>query len=87
MYIDLAPFLNPSPYVVPEDMSLTKVGRSFDYVLSETPISIIICWEFDLFRLGIQSFPATWVATSIRCSPSFPCDRLDHQKGFTDWGK
>lgn len=25
MYIDLAPFLNPSPYVVPEDMSLTKV--------------------------------------------------------------
>lgn len=27
MYIDLAPFLNPSPYVVPEDMSLTKVRR------------------------------------------------------------
>lgn len=25
MYINLAPFLNPSPYVVPEDMSLTKV--------------------------------------------------------------
>lgn len=25
MYIDIAPFLNPSPYVVPEDMSLTKV--------------------------------------------------------------
>ena len=25
MYIDLAPFLNPSPYIVPEDMSLTKV--------------------------------------------------------------
>lgn len=25
MYIDLGPFLNPSPYVVPEDMSLTKV--------------------------------------------------------------
>ncbi|KAD4179785.1 hypothetical protein E3N88_28376 [Mikania micrantha] len=24
MYIDLAPFVNPSPYVVPEDMSLTK---------------------------------------------------------------
>lgn len=29
MYIDLAPFLNPSPYVVPEDMSLTKVTFSF----------------------------------------------------------
>ena len=26
MYIDLAPFLNPSPYVVPEDMSVTKVS-------------------------------------------------------------
>ena len=29
MYIDLAPFLNPSPYIVPEDMSLTKVITSF----------------------------------------------------------
>jgi chloride channel 7 len=29
MYIDLAPFLNPSPYIVPEDMSLTKVIISF----------------------------------------------------------
>ncbi|XP_002517213.2 chloride channel protein CLC-d isoform X1 [Ricinus communis] len=29
MYIDLAPFLNPSPYVVPEDMSLTKVYNIF----------------------------------------------------------
>uniref|UniRef100_A0A2P2MKZ8 Chloride channel protein n=1 Tax=Rhizophora mucronata TaxID=61149 RepID=A0A2P2MKZ8_RHIMU len=25
MYIDLASFLNPSPYLVPEDMSLAKV--------------------------------------------------------------
>ncbi|KAK5794031.1 hypothetical protein PVK06_035222 [Gossypium arboreum] len=29
MYIDLAPFLNPSPYVVLEDMSLTKVYNIF----------------------------------------------------------
>ncbi|KAL5701852.1 hypothetical protein ACHQM5_027145 [Ranunculus cassubicifolius] len=29
MYIDLAPFLNPTPYVVPEDMSLTKVYNLF----------------------------------------------------------
>ncbi|KAH1074047.1 hypothetical protein J1N35_026375 [Gossypium stocksii] len=29
MYIDLEPFLNPSPYVVPEDMSLTKVYNIF----------------------------------------------------------
>ncbi|KAF6154241.1 hypothetical protein GIB67_036459 [Kingdonia uniflora] len=29
MYIDLAPYLNPSPYVVPEDMSLTKVYNLF----------------------------------------------------------
>ncbi|XP_022721869.1 chloride channel protein CLC-d-like isoform X2 [Durio zibethinus] len=29
MYIDLAPFSNPSPYVVPEDMSLTKVYNLF----------------------------------------------------------
>ncbi|XP_073137026.1 chloride channel protein CLC-d isoform X1 [Henckelia pumila] len=29
MYIDLAPFLNPSPYVVPEDTSLTKVYNLF----------------------------------------------------------
>lgn len=25
MYIDLQPFVNPTPYIVPEDMSLTKV--------------------------------------------------------------
>lgn len=31
MYIDLAPFLNPSPYVVPEDMSVTKVKVSFPF--------------------------------------------------------
>ncbi|GAB4851112.1 hypothetical protein Ancab_030406 [Ancistrocladus abbreviatus] len=29
MYIDLASFLNPSPYIVPEDMSLTKVYNLF----------------------------------------------------------
>ncbi|XP_068648033.1 chloride channel protein CLC-d isoform X2 [Aristolochia californica] len=29
MYIDLAPFLNPSPYVVPEDMSMAKVYNLF----------------------------------------------------------
>ncbi|XP_057958852.1 chloride channel protein CLC-d isoform X2 [Malania oleifera] len=29
MYIDLAPFMNPSPYIVPEDMSLTKVYNLF----------------------------------------------------------
>ncbi|KAB5537810.1 hypothetical protein DKX38_015343 [Salix brachista] len=29
MYIDLVPVLNPSPYVVPEDMSLTKVYNLF----------------------------------------------------------
>ena len=33
MYIDLAPFLNPSPYVVPEDMSLTKVSIRTSYIL------------------------------------------------------
>ncbi|XP_073006449.1 chloride channel protein CLC-d isoform X2 [Typha latifolia] len=29
MYLDLAPFLNPSPYIVPEDMSLAKVYNLF----------------------------------------------------------
>ncbi|KAL8171357.1 hypothetical protein V2J09_023161 [Rumex salicifolius] len=29
MYIDLAPFLNPSPYIVPEDMSLSKAYNLF----------------------------------------------------------
>ncbi|XP_057857526.2 chloride channel protein CLC-d [Cryptomeria japonica] len=29
MYIDLEPFVNPSPYIVPEDMSLTKVYNLF----------------------------------------------------------
>ncbi|KAL8162693.1 hypothetical protein V2J09_014182 [Rumex salicifolius] len=29
MYIDLAPFINPSPYIVPEDMSLTKAYNLF----------------------------------------------------------
>lgn len=27
LYLDLAPFLNPSPYIVPEDMSLAKVNE------------------------------------------------------------
>jgi hypothetical protein len=25
MFLDLQPFVNPTPYIVPEDMSLTKV--------------------------------------------------------------
>uniref|UniRef100_A0A0E0D4X6 Chloride channel protein n=1 Tax=Oryza meridionalis TaxID=40149 RepID=A0A0E0D4X6_9ORYZ len=29
LYLDLAPFLNPSPYIVPEDMSLAKVYNLF----------------------------------------------------------
>ncbi|MCO5562887.1 hypothetical protein L7F22_016523 [Adiantum nelumboides] len=29
LYIDLEPFVNPSPYIVPEDMSLTKVYNLF----------------------------------------------------------
>lgn len=29
MYLDLAPFLNPCPYIVPEDMSLSKVYNLF----------------------------------------------------------
>jgi len=29
MYLDLAPFLNPCPYIVPEDMSLSKVNMLF----------------------------------------------------------
>lgn len=29
MYLDLEPFVNPSPYIVPEDMSLTKVYNLF----------------------------------------------------------
>ncbi|KAJ7552546.1 hypothetical protein O6H91_06G059900 [Diphasiastrum complanatum] len=29
MYLDLKPFVNPSPYMVPEDMSLTKVYNLF----------------------------------------------------------
>ncbi|KAI8009746.1 Chloride channel protein CLC-d [Camellia lanceoleosa] len=29
MYIDLAPFVNPSPYIVSEDMSITKVYNLF----------------------------------------------------------
>lgn len=34
MYIDLAPFLNPSPYIVPEDMSLTKARISLQFKTS-----------------------------------------------------
>lgn len=29
LYLDLAPFLNPSPYIVPEDMSLAKVNEIY----------------------------------------------------------
>ncbi|XP_039137139.1 LOW QUALITY PROTEIN: chloride channel protein CLC-d [Dioscorea cayenensis subsp. rotundata] len=32
MYLDLTPFLNPSPYVVPEDMSLAKVYNLFRHL-------------------------------------------------------
>lgn len=46
MYIDLAPFLNPSPYVVPEDMSLTKVSFSF---LSQ--IIVFVCYSIQILYL------------------------------------
>lgn len=47
LYLDLAPFVNPSPYIVPEDMSLAKVNHAllFDYInyallLDHTSISL-----------------------------------------------
>ena len=33
LYLDLAPFLNPSPYIVPEDMSLAKVKPAFIWTI------------------------------------------------------
>jgi chloride channel 7 len=33
LYLDLAPFLNPSPYIVPEDMSLAKVDHAFVQII------------------------------------------------------
>ena len=37
LYLDLAPFLNPSPYVVPEDMSLAKVKLVFLWTIHSFP--------------------------------------------------
>jgi len=38
LYLDLAPFLNPSPYIVPEDMSLAKVNHAL--LLNYTSFSL-----------------------------------------------
>jgi chloride channel 7 len=38
LYLDLAPFLNPSPYIVPEDMSLAKVSHAL--LVDYTSISL-----------------------------------------------
>lgn len=38
MYIDLQPFVNPTPYIVPEDMSLTKVR----FVSYQTSIYLLV---------------------------------------------
>lgn len=67
MYIDLAPFLNPSPYVVPEDMSLTKVlvffpplliylFHSFVFIISSNKNCILFMVQvYNLFRqLGLR---------------------------------
>jgi chloride channel 7 len=35
MYLDLEPFVNPSPYIVPEDMSLTKVTILLNNLVSQ----------------------------------------------------
>jgi hypothetical protein len=40
MYIDLQPFVNLAPYMVPEDTSLTKV--SFCYILNSYRTSICL---------------------------------------------
>lgn len=63
MYIDLAPFLNPSPYVVPEDMSLTKVTNIshviftiFQLPLCHIMIVVVVMIQvYTLFRqLGLR---------------------------------
>ena len=90
MYIDLAPFLNPSPYVVPEDMSLTKVIFS---VLVLTDYHVCLLWYIFLVTyivfnvcdgIGLQSFPPTRIETHICCSSCISCYWCDHQKGSAD---
>lgn len=40
MYIDLQPFVNPTPYIVPEDMSLTKVIHLSIWTLCRKEITL-----------------------------------------------
>ena len=58
MYLDLEPFVNPSPYIVPEDMSLTKVAkaelRNFTLNSQSIPDYIFVILQ------GLQPFPAAW---------------------------
>ena len=41
MFLDLQPFVNPTPYIVPEDMSLTKV-RFILHLRSLTKVRFIL---------------------------------------------
>lgn len=52
MYIDLLPFLNPSPYIVPEDMSLAKVSV-IKFFNSNVEFQIIL-FSSQLFHLSIN---------------------------------
>lgn len=44
LYLDLASYLNPAPYIVPEDMSLAKVHEVTD--LSFLEIDLACCAYF-----------------------------------------
>lgn len=46
MFLDLAPFLNPSPYIVPEDMSVTKVTISYLF----KRLFLVLCHAYRSYR-------------------------------------
>lgn len=54
LYLDLAPFLNPCPYIVPEDMSLAKVNGTFCVCVGTSFLCIII-YEINNCRCTIFS--------------------------------
>jgi hypothetical protein len=56
LYLDLAPFLNPSPYIVPEDMSMAKVDHALlHFIHSFHEDGYVIVFASMILRCTISS--------------------------------
>ncbi|KAG6423154.1 hypothetical protein SASPL_113542 [Salvia splendens] len=79
MYIDLAPFLNSSPYVVPEDISEVEIVAMMSHEDRDGDGD----GDDDL---GIYFIPAIGVKASTRRSTCFSCYWNDFEEGSVDRG-